>query len=58
MRKLCSGTSVRLIKPLQPGELILVKTVSKTHDESKANVMDINDAVAKRLDGEVLCRIN
>ena len=58
MRKLCSGTSVRLIKPLQPGELILVKTASKTHDESKVNVMDINDAVAKRLDGEVLCRIN
>lgn len=49
MKKLCSGISVRLVKPLQPGELILVKTDSA--------VIDINEAVAKKLDGEVLCRV-
>ncbi|QLL30469.1 hypothetical protein HG536_0A02860 [Torulaspora globosa] len=49
MRKLCSGITVRLIKPLQPGELMLVRT--------KESVVDINEAVAKKLDGEVLCRV-
>lgn len=49
MKKLCSGISIRLVKPLQPGELILVKTDSA--------VIDINEAVAKKLDGEVLCRV-
>lgn len=49
MRKLCSGVTVRLIKPLQPGELILVRT--------EDSVVDINEAVAKKLDGEVLCRV-
>lgn len=49
MKKLCSGTSVRLIKPLAPGELILVKSGNE--------LMDINDAIAKKIGGEVLCRI-
>lgn len=49
MKKLCSGASVRLIKPLQPGELMLVRT--------KDSVIDINEAVLKKLDGEVLCRV-
>lgn len=49
MRKLCSGVTVRLIKPLQPGELILVQT--------RDSVVEINEAVAKKLDGQVLCRI-
>ena len=50
LKKICSGTIVRKIKPLQPGELILVRCGSE--------VMDINDAVFKKLGGEVLCRIN
>ncbi|EDO17823.1 hypothetical protein Kpol_1043p13 [Vanderwaltozyma polyspora DSM 70294] len=50
LKKLCTGTSVRLIKPLQPGELILVRT-----DDA---VVEINEAVAKRMNGEILCRIN
>lgn len=50
LRKLCSGVSVRQIKPLQPGELILVRT-------DKNTIMDINEAIAKKLDGEVLCRV-
>lgn len=49
MKKLCSGVSVRLIKPLQPGELILVR--------AGESVIDINEAVSKKLDGEVLCRV-
>ncbi|QLG72423.1 hypothetical protein HG535_0D01310 [Zygotorulaspora mrakii] len=49
MRKLCSGSSVRLIKPLQPGELMLVRT--------DTDVIDINEAIAKKIDGEVLCRV-
>ncbi|CDO94161.1 unnamed protein product [Kluyveromyces dobzhanskii CBS 2104] len=49
LKKLCSGNSIRLIKPLAPGELILVK--------SGTEIMDINDAIAKKLGGEVLCRI-
>lgn len=49
MKKLCSGVTIRNIKPLQPGELILVRA----HN----NIMDINEAISKKLDGEVLCRI-
>ncbi|CAG99101.1 Mrps8 [Kluyveromyces lactis] len=49
LKKLCSGTSVRLIKPLAPGELILVKSGNE--------IMDIDDAIAKKVGGEVLCRI-
>lgn len=49
MRKLCSGVPVRLIKPLQPGELMMVRIGE--------SVTDINEAVLKKLDGEVLCRI-
>ena len=50
LKKLCSGTMVRNVKPLQPGELILVKT----EDE----LLDINEAVSKKLGGEVLCRVS
>lgn len=49
MKKLCSGVTIRNIKPLQPGELILVRA----HN----NIMDINEAISKKLDGEVLCRV-
>lgn len=49
LKKLCTGVTVRLIKPLQPGELILVKCGHQ--------IYDINQAVAKKLDGEVLCRV-
>ncbi|SCU90465.1 LAMI_0E02190g1_1 [Lachancea mirantina] len=49
LRKLCTGVTVRLIKPLQPGELILVRCGK--------DLLDINEAVAKKLGGEVLCRI-
>lgn len=49
LKKLCSGVTIRLIKPLQPGELILVKCGKE--------LMDVNDAVAKKRGGEVLCRI-
>ena len=50
LKKLCSGTMVRNVKPLQPGELILVKT----EDE----LFDLNEAVSKTLGGEVLCRVS
>lgn len=49
LKKLCSGSTVRLIKPLAPGELILVR--------ADKEIMDINDAIAKKVGGEVLCRI-
>ncbi|CCC69680.1 hypothetical protein NCAS_0D00990 [Naumovozyma castellii] len=49
MKKVCSGQSVRLIKPLQPGELMMVRT--------QGTVMDINEAISKNLGGEILCRI-
>ncbi|KAH3901179.1 probable 37S ribosomal protein S8, mitochondrial [Saccharomycodes ludwigii] len=51
LTKLCSGISIRKIKPLQPGELILVK------DMKNNVVLDINEAIAKRKDNVmVLCR--
>ncbi|AET40355.1 mitochondrial 37S ribosomal protein uS8m Ecym_5619 [Eremothecium cymbalariae DBVPG len=50
LKKLCSGRSVRLIKPLQPGELILVK--------ANDDILEINEAISKRTGGEVLCRVN
>ncbi|CAL9731380.1 small ribosomal subunit protein uS8m [Monosporozyma unispora] len=49
LKKLCSGTMIRNVKPLQPGELILVR--------NNDTIMDINEAVQKKLGGEVLCRI-
>ncbi|AMD21722.1 HFL134Cp [Eremothecium sinecaudum] len=49
LKSLCSGRVTRMIKPLQPGELILVKT----GDE----VMDIHEAVKKEKGGMVLCRV-
>lgn len=51
LKELCSGRSVRLIKPLQPGELILVRC-------KKNEIMDINEAILKGVGGQVLCRIN
>lgn len=50
LKRLCSGISVRNVKPLQPGELILVR--------NRDTVMEINEAVQKKLGGEVLCRVN
>ncbi|EHN00813.1 Mrps8p [Saccharomyces cerevisiae x Saccharomyces kudriavzevii VIN7] len=49
MKKLCSGVTIRNIKPLQPGELILVR--------AQNSIMDVNEAIAKKLDGEILCRV-
>ncbi|KAL6948821.1 37S ribosomal protein S8, mitochondrial [Hanseniaspora vineae] len=40
--KVCKGLTVRKIKPLQPGELILV--------QHKGIVMEINEAIAKKKD--------
>lgn len=48
LKKLCSGLTVRGVKPLQPGELMLVLA---------GEIMDIHEAVKKRLSGEVLCRV-
>ncbi|CCK68185.1 mitochondrial 37S ribosomal protein uS8m MRPS8 KNAG_0A05190 [Huiozyma naganishii CBS 8797] len=50
MKKLYLGTTIRNVKPLQPGELILVRNAG--------DVMEIGEAVQKKLPGEVLCRIN
>lgn len=50
LRRLCMGTTVRHVQPLQPGELILVKV--------KDALLDINEAVQKKLSGELICRIN
>ncbi|CEP61511.1 mitochondrial 37S ribosomal protein uS8m LALA0_S03e04500g [Lachancea lanzarotensis] len=49
LKQLCTGKTVRLIKPLQPGELILVRSGNE--------LFDINDAIARKIGGEVLCRI-
>ncbi|AGO12751.1 AaceriADR283Wp [[Ashbya] aceris (nom. inval.)] len=49
LKKLCSGISVRLVKPLQPGELMLVRCGD--------DILEINEAIAKRRGGEVLCRV-
>ncbi|CCD26488.1 mitochondrial 37S ribosomal protein uS8m NDAI_0H03150 [Naumovozyma dairenensis CBS 421] len=49
MKLICSGKSVRQIKPLQPGELMLVRT--------QGTVMDINEAISRNFGGEILCRI-
>ncbi|CCE62525.1 hypothetical protein TPHA_0C03730 [Tetrapisispora phaffii CBS 4417] len=56
MQQLSAGKSIRLIKPLQPGELILIRT--KDPNTKKDVLMDINEAIDKRLNGEVLCRVN
>lgn len=49
LKQLCTGKTVRLIKPLQPGELMLVRCGK--------DLLDINEAVARKVGGEVLCRI-
>ncbi|SCU97061.1 LAFA_0G09538g1_1 [Lachancea sp. 'fantastica'] len=49
LKQLCTGKTVRLIKPLQPGELILVRSGNE--------LLDINDAIARKIGGEVLCRV-
>lgn len=50
LKKVCSGVSVRQVKPLQPGELMLVRTERNTF-------VDIHEAIAQRHGGELLCRV-
>ncbi|SCU82018.1 LADA_0C02498g1_1 [Lachancea dasiensis] len=49
LKQLCTGKTVRLIKPLQPGELILVRNGNQ--------LLDINEAIARKVGGEVVCRV-
>ncbi|CCF56788.1 hypothetical protein KAFR_0B04920 [Kazachstania africana CBS 2517] len=49
LKKVCSGKVVRNIKPLQPGELILIR--------ANNTVLDIHEALTKGYNGEILCRI-
>lgn len=50
LRKLYAGKWIRNVKPVQPGELILIRT--------QGLLMDINEAINKNYGGEVLCRIS
>ncbi len=51
LKLLAAGRKVRLIKPLQPSELMLIK------DNKTKKVLDLAEAVNKGVEGEVLCRI-
>ncbi|GME73043.1 unnamed protein product [Ambrosiozyma monospora] len=50
LRNFAAGQRFRFVKPLQPGEVIFVRTREK-------EVIDLHEAVKKQLDGELLCRI-
>ncbi|ODV98126.1 hypothetical protein PACTADRAFT_47940 [Pachysolen tannophilus NRRL Y-2460] len=49
IRALSGGSSVRVIKPLQPGEIIFIRTLNK-------DLVDLQDAAERHLGGEVVCR--
>lgn len=51
LRLLAAGRKVRMIKPLQPSELMLVRV------DGTKEVLDLADAVNKGASGEVLCRV-
>jgi len=51
LKALAAGKKVRMIKPIQPSEVVLVKTY-----ETK-EVLELSEAVNKGLSGEVLCRV-
>lgn len=50
VKALASGMAVRFIKPLQPAEAIFMKT-------SQSEVVEIQEAAKRDLDGMVLCRV-
>lgn len=49
MKELANGKSVRQIRPIQPSELVLVKTGNE--------ILELGEAAAQHKGGEVLCRI-
>ncbi|CCH59760.1 hypothetical protein TBLA_0B09430 [Henningerozyma blattae CBS 6284] len=51
MKQLCSGFPIRKIDPPQAGELVLINSPT-------VGLIDINEAIAKGLPGEIVCRIN
>lgn len=51
LKSLAAGKKIRLIKPIQPGELMLVR------DDLKKTVLELSEAVNEGVSGEVLCRI-
>jgi ribosomal protein S8 len=49
LRQLVAGKRAGIVKPLLPGEIIIVKT--------KKGVMEINEAIRENVGGELLCRV-
>ncbi|GME90401.1 hypothetical protein B5S28_g481 [[Candida] boidinii] len=50
LKMFASGKKVRFVQPIQPGEVVFVR--SKQND-----VFNLHEAVARQVDGELLCRI-